>query len=366
MRIAACRVLGRAARTIADRDVDEGSVGMTISGIVSGLLDPYGAGMALSRSAARIDPIRPVQGRENDRRESADQVGAAEDSESRFDTQDVVELSPAARSVEIPAGEERHQGTADPSDTRLSNDASTLVDDGLVSRPSGDEPSTAEADNSARSPTVDDTPLNGGPNTRAVPASDSRADNSGDSESADRTELTAEERAEVEQLKQRDTEVRQHEQAHLAAAGQYAKGGASFEYQTGPDGRRYAVGGEVNIDSSPIEGDPDATIAKMQQIRAAALAPAEPSGQDRSVAASAAAQIQSARAEQAKTQTEGDEEQPPDATASDVKSTDRPADATEVNTPAQDGQSNTSQNRVFDRIPPEDATVTGGILDLVA
>ena len=60
---------------------------------------------------------------------------------------------------------------------------------------------------------------------------------------------------------------------------------------------RYAVGGEVSIDSSPVEGDPAATITKMEQVKRAALAPAEPSGQDRSVASSAAQAEAAARME---------------------------------------------------------------------
>ena len=44
-----------------------------------------------------------------------------------------------------------------------------------------------------------------------------------------------------------DREERQHEQAHLSAAGGHARGGPSYQYETGPDGKRYAVGGEVSI-----------------------------------------------------------------------------------------------------------------------
>lgn len=99
--------------------------------------------------------------------------------------------------------------------------------------------------------------------------------------------LTPEEQQQVDKLKSRDAEVRAHEAAHLATAGQYAKGGASFTFQTGPDGNRYAIGGEVSIDSSAVSGDPRATIQKAQQIRAAALAPANPSSQDQKVAAAA-------------------------------------------------------------------------------
>jgi hypothetical protein len=94
---------------------------------------------------------------------------------------------------------------------------------------------------------------------------------------------------EAQKLAQRDREVRAHEAAHAAAGGQYVRGGATFQYQKGPDGKMYAVGGEVSIDSSPVKGDPRATIAKMQTVQRAALAPADPSGQDRAVAAAAAA-----------------------------------------------------------------------------
>lgn len=91
---------------------------------------------------------------------------------------------------------------------------------------------------------------------------------------------------ELTDLKARDREVRAHEAAHQAVGGQYA-GAISYVYERGPDGAQYAVGGEVSIDTSPVEGDPEATIEKMRVVRAAALAPAEPSPQDRAVAAEA-------------------------------------------------------------------------------
>jgi len=109
--------------------------------------------------------------------------------------------------------------------------------------------------------------------------------------------LSEEEQTQVDELKTRDREVRTHEQAHLAAAGPYAKGGPSFEYQQGPDGARYAIGGEVQIDTAPVSGDPEATLQKARVIRAAASAPAEPSGQDRAVAAQASQMEATARAE---------------------------------------------------------------------
>jgi len=104
-------------------------------------------------------------------------------------------------------------------------------------------------------------------------------------------EFSEEEQKMISELKSRDQEVRNHEQAHIAAGGAYVRGGASYSYQSGPDGKQYAIGGEVSIDTSSAKDNPAATIAKMQAVRSAALAPASPSGQDRAVAA-AASQIE--------------------------------------------------------------------------
>jgi hypothetical protein len=111
-------------------------------------------------------------------------------------------------------------------------------------------------------------------------------------------DATSSEYRELQELKQRDREVRQHEQAHVAAGGQYVSGGASYSYQRGPDGQQYAVGGEVQIDTSAVPGDPAATVVKMQTVKRAAMAPAEPSAQDRAVAAEASMKEAEARAEQ--------------------------------------------------------------------
>ncbi len=105
----------------------------------------------------------------------------------------------------------------------------------------------------------------------------------------------------LRQLKERDQEVRAHEQAHASVGGVHA-GSASFTYQMGPDGVRYAIGGEVDVDLSVVNGDPQATVDKMEQIQRAALAPAEPSSQDRQVAAVAGQQAAKALAELADTQ----------------------------------------------------------------
>jgi hypothetical protein len=115
----------------------------------------------------------------------------------------------------------------------------------------------------------------------------------------DGSQLSADEQKQVEALKKRDAEVKTHEAAHQAQGGGYA-GSASYTYQTGPDGKRYAIGGEVPIDVGPVAGDPEATLRKMQQVQRAALAPAEPSSADTQIAASAAKEAQRARAEMAK------------------------------------------------------------------
>lgn len=104
----------------------------------------------------------------------------------------------------------------------------------------------------------------------------------------------------IQQLKARDLEVKAHEQAHLGVGGQYVTSGASYVYQTGPDGNRYAIGGEVGIDTSPIAGDSEATLLKAQQVQAAAMAPAKPSSQDYSVARAAMQMANNARMELAR------------------------------------------------------------------
>lgn len=102
--------------------------------------------------------------------------------------------------------------------------------------------------------------------------------------------------ATIAELSKRDREVRAHEQAHASAGGRYA-GAPSLSYQRGPDSRLYAVSGEVAIDTSPVPGDPQATLEKALTVQRAALAPVDPSAADRSIAAKAVAIAGQARAE---------------------------------------------------------------------
>lgn len=119
--------------------------------------------------------------------------------------------------------------------------------------------------------------------------------------------LSDEDQRAVQKLKARDREVRAHEQAHKSVGGVYA-GAIRYDYQTGPDQKRYAIGGEVSIDVSPVPNNPRATITKMQIVHRAALAPAEPSAADRAVAAEARRKEFSARAELARERQEGPKE----------------------------------------------------------
>lgn len=118
-----------------------------------------------------------------------------------------------------------------------------------------------------------------------------------------RADMNTAELVQIRELQQRDRTVRQHEMAHLAASGGLAISGATYSFQRGPDGVAYAIGGEVRIDVSPGR-TPQETIARAATIIAAALAPADPSPQDRAVAAQARQMAQQARQEAAQQQSE--------------------------------------------------------------
>ncbi len=122
------------------------------------------------------------------------------------------------------------------------------------------------------------------------------ADDSEDKSSARQALIDEQEQLEIAELAARDREVRAHEQAHASVGGVYA-GAPVLQFERGPDGVSYAVAGEVSISTSEVAGDPQATIDKAQQIRRAALAPADPSPQDRQVAALAAQMEMEARQE---------------------------------------------------------------------
>jgi SprA-related family len=150
--------------------------------------------------------------------------------------------------------------------------------------------------------------------------------------------LTPREEQVVHKLQARDTAVRAHEAAHMAAAGGLG-GGASYSYETGPDGQRYAVGGEVPVQLASGR-TPDETIRNAQTVRAAALAPADPSAQDMAVAAQASQMEAQARQQKAAQQREA----PPDQ-----------ANSTRSSDPLHDSL------MVFSAIKAERGTTAGGI-----
>ena len=117
-----------------------------------------------------------------------------------------------------------------------------------------------------------------------------------------------EEEAQVRELEQTQREVITHEAAHQAAAGQFG-GGISYTYTEGPDGKRYITGGEVPIKLKQ-GSTPEETLRNMQQVQQAANAPADPSGQDRQVAAKAAAIAAKARAQISREDDSEDEQHP--------------------------------------------------------
>ena len=144
---------------------------------------------------------------------------------------------------------------------------------------------------------------NSSANNADDPEAKDKSDQRSDEKDPGSTRLTDEEQEIVTKLSARDKEVRAHEQAHKAVGGQYT-GAISYDFQSGPDGKRYAVGGEVPIDVSEIPDNPQATISKMQTVKAAALAPAEPSTADRAVAATATRILAEAQADLAEDQRE--------------------------------------------------------------
>jgi len=97
-------------------------------------------------------------------------------------------------------------------------------------------------------------------------------------------ELSQDEKRLVTDLQSRDAEVKAHEAAHQS--GGASTGAATYTYQQGPDGKMYAIGGEVSV-SFQTGSTPQETIANAQAVIASALAPANPSGQDMAVASSA-------------------------------------------------------------------------------
>ena len=180
-------------------------------------------------------------------------------------------------------------------------------------------------------------------------------------------ELSEEERRILNELRARDAEVRAHEQAHLSAAGPYANGAPKFEFQTGPDGKQYAVGGEVSIDTSPVPGNPEATARKAQTVKRAALAPRDPSGQDLAVAAQAAQLEVQARQEAKAEKAEENESEPENAPSSIEESGESEEGSGEANSESgnESNQDSPLARRVANRFNPPSIT-SGNLLNVIS
>ncbi len=85
----------------------------------------------------------------------------------------------------------------------------------------------------------------------------------------------------LEKFKKADAQIRSHEQVH-ATIGQ-TTAPISYNYQKGPDGKMYAVGGNVRFDTS-IPDDPKAAAFKLDQLSRAATGVSDPSEADTMIA----------------------------------------------------------------------------------
>lgn len=196
------------------------------------------------------------------------------------------------------AAETKNANEVNSSQINNSSTASAVSEQTNLAHKSG-QPNVPQYTENSNS--TSNTPVNKQTNSTGLKASEDEAQEDEQQENSninagEQAQYTDIELKEIEQLKSREKEVIAHEQAHAAVGGQYT-GAPSYDYETGPNGVRYAVSGEVSIDTSEVPGDPQATLRKAKQIKAAALAPAEPSAQDLKVAAKADRMAANARAE---------------------------------------------------------------------
>jgi len=85
----------------------------------------------------------------------------------------------------------------------------------------------------------------------------------------------------LEKFKNKDAEIRTHEQVHASIG--HTTAPISYSYQQGPDGKMYAVGGSVRLETS-MPDDPKAAAFKLDMLQKAASAPSNTSGADNAIA----------------------------------------------------------------------------------
>ena len=114
-------------------------------------------------------------------------------------------------------------------------------------------------------------------------------------------DLSTDQLKSVKKKREFDKALTEHEEAHHSVAADLARSGPLYETETGEDGETYRKSGKVMIDTG-VTNDPEKTVKKMQQVRAAALAPdgnqlAPLSEQDKKVAREAEEKQRKAQAQ---------------------------------------------------------------------
>ncbi len=203
-------------------------------------------------------------------------------------------------------------------------------------------PDSDDSSESSRRPSISNAPNGDRSNQRGITSEreapvydeNGRLGSESSEESSASSELSPAEKRKVQELKRVDSRVRSHEQAHLAAAGSFAQGGISFEFVQGPDGNRYAVGGSVQLDASKAS-TPEETVQKLQRVKQAAMAPADPSPQDLQIAAEASRKLAQAQAESSGEGASGENES--SGTESSDGSSELTGSESEIGSSADDG-----------------------------
>lgn len=311
--LGAVRLLGAAEALPGQGAVAAGPQGEGISaaggtplcGICGG---PHDTGSHVLEALGTADDDRDTYGLKTPQNRTEPQEGMAGRTLASAGEAGAVGAADLPESAVSPAREGEHPGQVSPEAAGVGEDEIGSDMPGV-----GGEASAGEAERAIPLPSGSSGEAGEGTLTEKGTATEvtpgARGEANEETAGATAVELSEEEKAEVENLKDRDREVRTHEQAHVAAGGQYVRGRAQFEYASGPDGRRYAVGGEVSIDTSSVPGDPQASIRKAQVVRRAAMAPAHPSTADYRVAAAASRMESEARRELTKSRMEsGDTE----------------------------------------------------------
>jgi|GEM_PF-4441125 len=116
--------------------------------------------------------------------------------------------------------------------------------------------------------------------------------------SADRAAVSSEDLGELRDLQRSDRQVRVQENLQRQMAAGFVRGAPVYEYEEGPDGRRYAVAADTEFELPDARaGDPREAARDAANARRAALASAISSPAEQAFAARAASAEARARAE---------------------------------------------------------------------